>query len=229
MILRSLRLIGEKSRGATLTSAEQVECPAEMNAMLESWSLQRGMIQSEFVTSFALTVSTFQYTIGPGAAFNMDRPIKIIDPCFLRTTSNDDYELEIIDNQAYGRIVDKLANGTFPTYLNYDESYSATSTAVIRLWPGPVAGLTLFLNTLQPFTNVSTASQQLSLPPGYELAVVANYAIHAAGGFANVQPEVAKMAKDSLAAIKSNNLPSPVMRLDYGVAGMRGSNILTGP
>ena len=226
MVLRSLRLIGEKTRGATLTTAEQAECLAEMNSMVDSWGLQRGLIQNISQTSFALTQSVGTYTIGVGATFNMIRPIKVVNPCFTRDTDNVDIPLELIDADVYGRIIDKTLGDTTPGYLFYNQAYSSTSTATIRLYPLPDSGLTLFINTLQPLEAISTVTQIVQLPPGYQEAIEYNYAVRAAGGFTNVQPEVALIARSSLAAIKQSNLPQPISALDYGIVPYPHSNIL---
>lgn len=229
MILRSLRLIGEKTRGASLTSAEQTECLSEINAMLDSWSNERLMIFTLNQTSFALTASQGTYTIGSGATFNMTRPTKLVDPCFTRDTDDTDIPLNLIDADTYGRIIDKTMGDVTPSYLFYDYGYSATSTATVRLYPLPQSGLTLFINTLQPFTNFSTMTHPIQLPPGYQRAIEYNYAIEAAGGFTEVDPSIAIIARQSKAAIKTVNLPQPISRLDYGITAATQTNILTGP
>lgn len=229
MILRSLRLIGEKTRGATLNSAEQTECLAELNGMLDSWSNERLMIHTLSQTSFALTEGQGTYTIGPGGQFDMTRPTKLVDPCFIRDGDETDTPLTLINAEAYGRIVDKTADGTYPIYLFYDAGFSGTSTARVFFYPEPSAGLSTFINTLQPLTNFSTMTQTLQLPPGYQRAIEYNYAIEASGGFTEVDPSVAMIARQSKAAIKTVNLPAPVSRLDYGIAGGIHSDIITGP
>ena len=229
MIMRSLRLTGEKTRGGTLTSNEQTECLAELNSMLDSWSNERLMIFTVNQTSFALTASQGSYTIGNGGDFNMTRPTRIIDPCFIRDTDGSDTALQIINVEAYGRIVDKDVDGTYPQYIYYDQGYSATSTATIFFYPEPQAALTTFINSLQPLTNFSTMTHNVLLPPGYQRAIEYNYAVEASGGFTNVDPSVAIIARQSKAAIKTVNLPAPVSKLDAGIVGGTRSNILWGP
>lgn len=229
LILRSLRLIGEKPRGGTLTSNEQTECLASFNAMLEGWSIERAMCYQITQESFSLSSSVGSYTIGSGATFNTTRPTKIVDPCFIRDSSNLDSPLQLIDATAYGRIVQKTIDGTYPGYLFYDQGYDSSGYGTIRLYPEPQASLTLFINSWKQLASVSTISAQVSLPPGYERALVYNYAIEEAGGYIDVPAEVIKVAKESKAAVKSLNLPDAFMKLDYGVAGNARPNILTGP
>ena len=229
LILRSLRLIGEKPRGGTLTSDEQTECLASFNAMLDSWSIERAMCYQITQESFSLSDSVGSYTIGSGATLNTTRPTKIVDPCFIRDSSNLDSPLQIIDAVAYGRIVQKTIDGTYPGYLFYDQAFDSSGYGTIRLYPEPQSGLTLFINSWKQLASVSTISAQVSLPPGYERALVYNYAIEEAGGYIDVPAEVVKVAKESKASVKSINIPDTFMKLDYGVAGNASPNILTGP
>jgi len=229
MILRSLRMIGEKGRGDTLNANEQVECLYELNSMIESWETQRLLCYSINQESFPLTASTASYSIGVGGDFNTARPTKIVDPCFVRDVANLDSPVTIVYAEQYGRIVQKSVGYTYPTYLYYDMGFSATSTGTINLYPVPSGNLTLFINSWKQLGSFASISTQVLLPPGYQLAIESNFAIHQAAGVINIAPEVAKIAKESLAAVKSLNAPTPISRLDYYGTGRRGQSILTGP
>lgn len=229
MILRSLRLIGEKFIGDTLSSAEQTAYLADLNTMLESWSIDRLLVYQLLQESKALTSSVGSFTIGSGGTFNTTRPSKITDPCFIRDSSNLDSPVEIVDAQAYGRLVQKTVDGTYPRYLFYDAA-DAAGLATIFIYPEPAAGLTLYINSLKQLQAFSTISDTLVLPPGYQRAIEFNFAVEVAGGFTKVSPEVAKTAKESKAAVMKINLPTSVLGLDAGLVGRRsGANILTGP
>ena len=229
MMLNSLVMTGEKALGGSLDTDEQRYYLSRMNSMLDSWANERMMINQLSQTSFALTASQGSYTIGNGGNFNMTRPTKLVDPCFVRDSSNFDSPLKVINMEAYGRIVQKTVDGSYPSLIAYDYGYSATSTASVYLYPEPAASLTLFINTLQPFTNFSTVSQNLLLPPGYQYAIETNFAVRVSPGFIGVTPELKAQAVEAKKAIKITNAPSPVSRLDYGVASFPNFNILTGP
>ena len=216
MLLRSMRMIGEKTRGATLDSNEQVEVLDEFNTFLESINQERLMCYSVTQDSHLLTVSTATYTIGPGATINTTRPMKLVDPCWIRDSSATDYPVKIITLDSYGLASDKASGATIPTHVYYDSGFSATSTASLTVYPPPSAGLTLYIHSLKQFSTVSTLSQNLALPPGYRLFLESNFAIHLAAGFTKVSAETAKIAKDTKSAIKAMNAPDMVMRLDSG-------------
>lgn len=224
-----MRLTGEKGRGASLDSNEQVECLAELNTFLDACANERLLCYQVTQDSKALTASTASYTIGTNGAFAVARPTKIVDPCFIRDSSNLDSPLTLISAQTYGRIVEKSTGYTVPQYLFYDEGYTSTSTATINLYPSPSGSLTLFINSWKQLGNLSTLTQQLLLPPGYQLFIESNFAVHLAAGLTPISAELAKMARESKAAIKALNSPEVISRLDVGIAGPARGSILTGP
>lgn len=227
MILRAMRLTGEKVRGGTLDSNEQTETLAELNTFMDACANERLLCYTIREDTFALTASTSAFTIGVGATFNVTRPTKIVDPCFVRDTSNYDSPIKIVDYNVFGSLKLKSVGYTYPNVLYYDQGYDATSTGTIFLYPTPIGGLTLHINSWAQLGTFSTLSQTVMLPPGYQLFIESNFAVHLATGLTPISPELAKMARDSKAAIKTLNLPAPIATLD-GVYGRRG-NILIGP
>lgn len=225
MILRSLRLLGEKIVGGTLGTAEQTDYLADLNAMLDSWSLNRLMIPQLIEEGFALTASQGTYLIGTGKEFSTAKPLSIVAPCFVRDSGNMDRSVYLVDKIAYDGIGLKTVDGAYPSYLYYEVG---TEYGTIKLFPEPAASLTLYINSwkaLQQFQEITTP---LMLPNGYRRAIEFNFAVEAAGGFTNVSAEVAKIARESKAAIMGFNAPSGILRLDAGVGGRTRSNIFTG-
>lgn len=216
MIIRALQMTGEKPVGGTLTSDEQTAYLAVLNNMMDSWSLERLMCYQILQESFSLTTSDGSYTIGSGGDFNTTRPTKIVDPCFIRNSSNNDYPIQIIDAQAYGRITLKTVDGSYPGYLFYDGAY-ASGLGTIYLYPEPSASLTLYINSWKQLQTFAAIGTTVSLPPGYERAIQANLAIELAAGYTNASPELVKIARDSKAAIRGLNSPDGILRLDAGV------------
>ena len=224
-----MRLTGEKSRGDTLTSNEQTECLAEFNTFLDSCNTERLLCYTLQQDSLSITASTNSYTIGTNGAFAVTRPVKLMDPCFVRDSSNMDTPLEIINAEAYGLLVTKSAGYTYPTKIFYDAGYSATSTGTIYLYPSPSGSLTLFINSMKQFVAASTMSQSLSFPPGYQLFIESNFAVHLAAGQVPISQELAKMVRDSRAYVKSVNIPETVMYMPAMPMGTRQrGNIFTG-
>jgi hypothetical protein len=228
MIVSSLIQIGEKSIGASLTSAEQTYWLSRLNAFMEYLSIERLMVYQLLQESKALTSSDGTYTIGSGGDWDTTRPTRIVAPCFIRDANSNDTPLQIIGAEAYGRIISKTVDGSYPQYLFYDGAYSS-GLGTIYLWPEPAASLTLYINSWKQLTQFATIGDAVALPPGYQLMIESNFAVHAAGGFTNVPPEVAAVARLSKAAIKGINMPDTMMRLDAGIVRGERTNIFTGP
>ena len=227
LIVRGLTMIGEKALGASLSATEQTHWLAVFNAMLDSLSLDRLMVYQLLQESKALSASVGSYTIGSGGAWDTTRPNKIVDPCFVRDSNGQDYPVELIDAAQYGLLVKKTLESTYPEYLFYDHAY-ASSLGTIYLYPEPAAtGYTLYINSWKQLTRLSTIGDTVTLPPGYEEMLTAQFAIRAAAGQVPVSAELARIARDSKAAVARLNAPSPVLQMDAGVSGRRRWNINT--
>jgi hypothetical protein len=228
MILRSMRLIGEKARGATLDSSEQAECLAEFNTFLDSLPNERLLAYSIQQDSHTLTSGVSSYTVGVNGDIAVTRPVKIVDPCYVRNSDSSDFPVRVVDHVTWGRIFDKTAPADMPSMLYYDAGFSSTSTATINLWPAPSGADTLFFASWKQIGTVANLSTNLLLPPGYQLFLESNFAIHLAAGQADVSPALLKMAKESKAAIKGVNVPAPVASMDALPVGSRGDGSVTG-
>ena len=87
----------------------------------------------------------------------------------------------------------------------------------------------MFVNSWKQIGTVSSLSVNLALPPGYQLFLESNFAVHLAAGQTPVPAETLKIARDSKAAIKMANEP-PVAASMIEVAYIHGrrGNIFTG-
>ena len=227
MVLRALRLIGEKTVGDTLTTAEQTAYLADLNSMMDSWSIERLMVYQLLQETKALTSGTASYTIGTGGAFNTTRPTKIVDPCFVRDGSSIDHPVAVIDAVSYGNITLKSSAASWPSALFYDGA-DVAGLGTIYLYPVPGSGLTLYINSWKQLTQFATIGETLVLPPGYQRAIEFNFAVEVAGGFTKVSGEVAKIANESKASLKKINLPSGILQMPGGLLVGRRANILLG-
>ena len=227
MILRSLRLIGEKAIGDTLSSAEQTAYLADLNTMLDSWSTERLMCYQITEDTKALTAALGTYTIGSGGDINTTRPTRIVQ-AFVRDAYNSDYPVQIIPYDNYNLIIQKDVSGTYPRYLYCDYAYES-GLATLYLYPLPAAGLTLYLESWKQLTQFSTISDTVALPNGYQRAIEYNFAVEVSGGYRDLPPQVIQIARKSKANIKSINLPDSLMFLDPGIVKPQRVNIETGP
>jgi hypothetical protein len=229
MILKALRLLGEKGPGDTLTTAEQTDYLYDLNSMMDSWQTERLLVYQILTSTFSLSSGVSSYTIGSGGTFNIVRPLKI-EGALVRNANYADSGVEIVGPDAWRRIVIKTNNGnSYPEYLYYDNA-DAAGLGTVYLYPQPQAGLTLVLDTWQVLQAFSTVSTTLTLPPGYQRAIEYNFAIEVAGGSYQPSDATVKIARESKANIKKLNVPDMSMTLPVGlIQAPRRSRIFAGP
>ena len=228
MIISALVKNGEKAIGGSLTSAEQTAYLDMLQAMIDSWSLERGWCYQIAEDTFTFTVSTGTYSIGTNGAIAVTRPTKIVN-ARVRDSSNYDHDITILPQEQFAAISNKTAYGDFPSYMYYDQGYSSTSTGTLQFWPVPVKAYTLYLESWKPLQTFASITTTLMMPPGYQRAIEFNFAIEASPGLKSVPPEVIKIARESKAAIKSLNLPDVILQPDSGPLLRRHGNVLDGP
>lgn len=165
--LRSIKVLGadEAAEGSVASNALSA-----LNQMIDVWSADGNAIFSEAKLTHTLTPSDGDYTIGKAGGEDIDeiRPTDI-KAAFIND-GNRDYYLKLVGEQKFSRIARKTQSTVIPCYLYYDANFP---TATLRLWPVPSTADTLNLWCRQPLTAL-TLSGTLSLPPGYEEALIYN-------------------------------------------------------
>lgn len=208
VIKRARRLIKALAVGETLEDELANDGLEALNAMLESWSIDELAVYVTKISTHNLT-GVQSFTIGTGGTFNVPRPDRI-ESAFT-TISGNDYPLQIIDNDQWNSITEKDTSATIPAYLKYDANVPLGN---ISLFPIPLGG-SLTINTYQPLQRFENLTDVLVFPSGYERAIASNLAIEIAPeAGAQVSQELARMARDSKAAIMRINARQPVLGMD---------------
>jgi len=170
-----------------------------LNAMLSSWSNDSLLTYYRAKETFPLVSGQDTYTIGAGADFNTTRPVHLLDAQAYQGTVNFG-TIAIVDDVVFQRYVDDLNISGSPIYLNYDNNYPI---ATIRLYPIPTAGYNLQLLSEKELTSLSL-DVEISLPPGWERALIYNGAKEVAGEYGQeLSAQDAEIADDSLKLIKA--------------------------
>lgn len=226
MILTALQLIGEKPVGGTLTSAEQTEYLSRLNMMLESWSSEQLAAYGMQTDSKVLTAGLGDYTMGAGGDINTTWPTKI-DSMYTVDGSGVSRPIgNFVTGAGWSEITLKNLSGGYPNTCWWESDYPL---GTIHLWPRPVGGLTLYINSWQRIQSFALISTTASLPPGYELAITTNLAVFLAMGYVEPSPTLQKMARDSKAVIKNTNYEADTLDLPEAVMGGRPYDIYQFP
>jgi len=228
LVTASLRLIGAIAPGDSLTASEAIDGLASVNRMIDSWSNDSLLIFDNIREEFSLTPGTQSYTIGSGGAFNTVRPLKIEEALIKveTTTPSVEYPVKIMSLSEWSSIFQKGISSNIPTAIYTEGSYPLD---VINIYPMPSAACKLVLFSMKQLTSIATLDTSLSLPPGYERALVYNSAIELAPEYGKTPSElIFNTANESKAAIKRVNYKPGYLRSDAALVAGGRYNIYTG-
>lgn len=180
-----------------------------LNRLLDSWATEPQMIFSTTTDSFTMTAGTASYastlltTLGRSVA---------IESVYV-SLSSIDYVVNLIDEQTWQAITYKPTTGV-PTSCFADRSFP---TETMYFYPTPYAAFTCYVSGNKVLTSAVTLSTSLSLPAGYERALVDNLAVDICPSFyKQATDQMISDARTSRAVLKRNNYTPLVM--DTGLA-----------
>lgn len=207
LVTASLKLIGAIAPGESLAAQEASDALSALNRMISSWSTERLLIYARHrETPFTLSAS--DATVTMGSSGDITTRAQWIDSAAIQdATTSTEYPVRLLTQPEYAAIADKTLTAAYPTALFDDGGYPQRT---LTLWPIPSAAHKLVLYTLRPISSVSTLDTSISLPPGYEEALIYNLAIRLAPEYGRSAPaEVVAIATEAKAGIKrANHRPS---------------------
>lgn len=231
LIKAQLRDIGALAVGETPSAEDAQDALAEMNRMLGSWSNEGLMAFERVREEFTLTAGSASRTIGATGNFATTRPLEIVEATIEDQTASPtaEYPVRVLTRSEWALITQKDTQSTIPAQLFYEPTFP---NGTLYLFPVPSAAHKLVLYSRKPLTAISALSSTISLPPGWEDALVKNGAIRLSPGYGK-EPSalLLQQAIETKAEIKrANNLLNPrLMRCDPGFGGpSRGGDIFRG-
>lgn len=209
IIEQALKKINVLGAGSPLSAADAQDALITLNNMMDSWSVEGGIVFTQTRESFPLT-NAKQYSIGPGGDFDTTRPFQI-EAAFVRV-GDTDYNLNQIDQRGYASIIYK-DNGGIPTNFYYDNN---SPIGNIFLYPAPDPSYELHLYSTKVLERFDNLSDDITLPPGFARALIYNLAVEMASDYerepTGSTKEIADMSKGAVFAYNTRN--------DYEVAGV---------
>lgn len=177
-----------------------------LNRMLDTWANDNLMVYASETQSFIMSAGVASYSTSLLSA----RPVSIA--AMRVRISNIDYPVTFIDLDAWNAIPFKQA-ASIPTNCYYDPTYP---NGTMNFYPTPQAAYTCYVDTRDTFSGL-TLSTTLSLPPGYEGAIVDNLAVLLYPSFRNgdVPRDLRAAATESKAALKRTNYQP--MEMNIGI------------
>lgn len=204
---KALTVVGTSSATAPTTEQRNDGLTA-LNALLDSWSNDNLASYQVRENSFSLVVGTSSYTVGSGGTVNTARPLQIIQ-AYLQDSGGNNYPLRIRTRDQWNLIGNRssIITSQIPTDCFYDPAFPL---GIFAVWPYPTATYTVFFDSYLAVATLSTLTDSLSMPLGYERAMVYNLAVEISAMSGIALPtsgvNIEKLASDSLAAIKRTNV-----------------------
>ena len=223
MIKSAMRKAQVSTKGETPDSDESADGLAVLNAMLDSWQVDRLFVYQVKEESFTWAANDQTQTIGAAGDFVTDLPTRVADDCEF-VVNNISYPVTLIDVDAWASIPDKTTTSTAPWFI-YPEYGAALVT--LYCYPIPNANVSFKLRSWKRLQSFAALTTDLALPPGYQRAIEYSLAEEFGPEFGvDVPAAVSRIAMSARRIIRRVNSPSPVMRSDAGRMSRRqGANV----
>jgi hypothetical protein len=157
-----------------------------LNALLDSFSLERLWIYHTPATPIVWPAGSAALTWGVGGDIPSPRPIKLAPQAtYQDVTAGYDYPIEVLERQEqYAQLTWKGMQSTLPSALYYEPQMPL---GVLYIWPIPSVGYQITVFPWQVLGSFTALDDELAFPPGYPRALRTNLALEAAPSY-GVQP-----------------------------------------
>jgi hypothetical protein len=222
MVTRAMRLARVIGKGEIPDNEEAQDGLTALNAMLDSWRLERLSVYQITQGSHAWTAGDASMTFGESGDV-ATRPVAV-DSAFWQDANSNKYPLILLtEREQYDNIVSPSTQSSIPEYLFYEKAFPL---GVVYLYPVPSEGGTLLLNTWQTLQEFAGLTTELALPPGYQRAIEYNLAEEYAPEFGvQVPVSVIRIASKAKTNLKRVNAPRDVMSFHTELLGRRRFDI----
>jgi hypothetical protein len=199
----------------------------ELNRMLSSWANDDLMIYTVDRRTFAMVANQQDYTIGVGGTFNTPYPVRPGQINLVSVILNGvELAVEILNDEQWRDIALKApyqtVPSTIPNYMWADGNYPLDG---LHFYPVPTAPIPLIMSVWGQITAFISVNDVVTLPQGYEDAIVKNLAIRLGPRYGvQSNPVTASLAQTAKMHIKSQNWEQTFRSVDSALAGV-GSNI----
>lgn len=215
VISGALRSLGVVAAEEPLTAVMATDALELLNALVESYSLERLVIYHLPATVVPLTPGVGSYTWGTGGAIATERPVQIGPEAQLRdATSLHETPMAVIDQTRYGQLPQKGAQG-MPTAVYYAPSFPL---GVLSVWAVPTHAWDLIVYPWRILPRFVDLDTPVLLPPGYERLLRTGLTVEAAPEYGREATgmQLAQLM-EAKANVKRANVVVTEATLDVGV------------
>lgn len=190
------------------TATESASILEYLNGMLDSWNTERLIVYAMQELTLTMVDGKSSYTVGSGGDLDTTRLVKI-EKAFMRD-NDDDSPVEIYEYSQWADISDKSVTGDIVEIVYYQPTMAS---GVLNVWPVPSAANVLHLVAWTPLSALALGDD-ITLPPGYEDALVYNLAVRIEPEFGpgqGLNPTILGLARATKSSIKNAN-STPIMQ-----------------
>jgi hypothetical protein len=168
----SLISLGVIAPGETPSAAELADALSRLNAMTDSWSLEKLLIHSINRQIFDLVGGQQNYTLGIGANFNSARPVAIDKAGLLFDNPANELPIDTMNVDQWSEVTVKNLSSTYPARLYVEETMPFMN---LIFWPVPSEAAKVALYMREVLTQFNSVNDDVIFPPGYYLALESNF------------------------------------------------------
>lgn len=213
--LRALNVLGIDETPSADMASDGMDM---LNEMLGTWSNQNLMVYQLTLEAFSLVPGQSDYTYGVGGNFNSSRPATV-ESAYIRWNSLD-YPLALVTTDQYDQIPLKTSPNQIPYAMLVDPGFPLTT---IKLFPVPNDSTAqIFIESRKPFTEFTSLTTPINMPPGYDRALIKSLAIEMIPEYGGGNAALAMQAANARKWLKRTNFEPLVMELSNDLPQGRG-------
>lgn len=218
IISLALRDAGVIGVGQTASAEDATDAFDKLNMILSQWNHDRWMIY-HLIDVGCPSTGAVSYTVGVGEDFDTPRPDRL-EFAFRRQYPTGaqpvDQQMQILEaREDYNRIIVKGTTGP-AVYAFYDSAFPVGN---VYFWPLSQASIyTHYITVKAQLTEFASLSEVINLPSAYKPALLYTLACWLRPGYQlAADPQVAGLARKSLAIIRGANAQIPRLRMPVAV------------
>lgn len=157
------QFLGSLDSGEGLSNQQLLDAQAAANDMLDNWSSDGLFALSDVVTQWNLAGGVQSYSIGPGQAINITRPVKIQAASFINPLGPGG-PVEVLNEGAWAALPDRQRQSYIVQNLFWDRG---NPTGTVYLSPVPLGVMRGEIHTWQPLAQFPDLTTAVAILPGY--------------------------------------------------------------
>lgn len=220
IITQGLKIAGVLGVGQTPLAEDTNDAFNLMNGMMSQWQRKRWLVPY-LVDTGLISTGASTYSVGPSGDFNISRPDKLEDGCYIRQLTNSspnqvDTPVTLITSMENYTSISLKQLTSFQQYIYYQPTYPR---GTIYPYPLPQASVyELHILTKASLGQFTSLAQTIILPLEYIPALEWNLAQRLRIAYRLPKDEeLNAMARDSLNLIRTANTQVAVMRMPSSV------------